>query len=58
MPGDPEGRQGPGVVAGVVTEGGGEVDRPRPAEHPEREVRKVTMTCGRSRCRGWEASSA
>ena len=30
---DSEGGQGPGRVAGVVAECGGEVDRPRPARH-------------------------
>src|SRR5215217_3449304 len=36
--GDPEGGQGPGGVAGVATEGGGEVDRPGAAEHADCEV--------------------
>jgi hypothetical protein len=36
--GDPEGGQGPGGVAGVATEGGGEVERPGAAEHADREV--------------------
>jgi hypothetical protein len=36
--GDPEGGQGSGGVAGVVTEGSGEVDRPRPAEHADDQV--------------------
>ena len=36
--GDPEGGKGPARVAGVVTEGSGEVDWPRPAEHADGEV--------------------
>jgi hypothetical protein len=36
--GDLEGDEGSGGVAGVVAEGGGEVDRPRPAEHADGEV--------------------
>ena len=35
---DPEGRQGPGGVAGVVAERGGEVDRPRLAQDPDDSV--------------------
>jgi hypothetical protein len=36
--GDPEGGQGPGGVASVATEGGGEVGRSGMAEHADREV--------------------
>ena len=36
--GDPEGGQGPGGVAGVVAQGGGEVDRPGPAQHADDQV--------------------
>jgi hypothetical protein len=35
---DPEGGQGPGVVAGVVSEGGGEVDRPGAAQRTDGQV--------------------
>jgi hypothetical protein len=36
--GDFEGGEGPGRVAGVVAEGGSEVDRPGPAERADGEV--------------------
>jgi hypothetical protein len=36
--GNPEGAEGADGVAGVVAYGGGEVDRPRPAEHADGEV--------------------
>ena len=36
--GDAEGGQGPGGVAGVVAQRGGEVDRPCPAEHTDDKV--------------------
>jgi hypothetical protein len=36
--GDAEGGQGPGGVAGVVAQRGGEVDRPGPAEHADDQV--------------------
>jgi hypothetical protein len=36
--GDAEGGQGPGGVAGMVAQRGGEVDRPGPAEHADDEV--------------------
>jgi hypothetical protein len=45
--GDPEGDERPFGVAGVVAEGGGEVDRPGAAERPDREV-----TQGRHDLRG------
>jgi hypothetical protein len=35
---DSEGGEGSAWVAGVAAQGGSEVDRPRPAEHPSREV--------------------
>ena len=35
---DPEGGQGPGGVAGVVAEGGGEVDRSGAAQHADGQV--------------------
>ena len=35
---DPEGGQGPGGVAGVVAEGGGEVDRPGAAQRADGQV--------------------
>ena len=39
--GDLEGGQGPGGVAGVVAQGGGEVDRPGAAQHADDEVAQV-----------------
>jgi hypothetical protein len=57
--GDPEGGEGSGGVAGVVTEGGGEVDRPGAAEHADGQGwRRQAMTCGAVPVRIWEASSA
>ena len=44
--GDPEGGEGAGGVAGVVAEGGGEVDRPRPAEHADGEVTQAGHNVG------------
>jgi hypothetical protein len=35
---DPEGGQGSAWVAGVAAQRGGEVDRPRPAQHPDDQV--------------------
>jgi putative transposase len=35
---DPQGGEGPARVAGVAAQGGGEVDRPRPAEHADHQV--------------------
>ena len=35
---DPEGGQGPGGVAGVVSEGGGKVDRPAAAQRADGKV--------------------
>jgi hypothetical protein len=56
--GDSEGGEGPGRVGGVVTEGGGEVDRPGSAEHADGEVAQQAMTLGPVPVRTWEASSA
>jgi hypothetical protein len=36
--GDAEGGQGSAWVAGVAAQRGGEVDRPRPAQHPDNQV--------------------
>jgi hypothetical protein len=43
---DPEGAAGPGWVAGVVAEGGGQVDLPRPAENPDGEVTQADHGAG------------
>jgi hypothetical protein len=57
--GDPEGGEGSGGVAGVVTEGSGEVDRPGAAEHADGQgLRRQAMTLGPVPVRTWEASSA
>jgi hypothetical protein len=44
--GDPEGGEGSGGVAGVVTEGSGEVDRPGAAEHADGEVAQAGHDVG------------
>jgi hypothetical protein len=44
--GDPEGGKGPRGVAGVVTEGGGEVDWPRRAEQTDGEVAQAGHVTG------------
>jgi hypothetical protein len=44
--GDPEGGQGPGGVASVATEGGGEVDRPGAAEQADCEVAQAGHDLG------------
>ena len=44
--GDPEGGEGPGGVAGVVAQGGGEVDRPRAAEHADDQVAQACHDLG------------
>jgi hypothetical protein len=49
MAGSSEGGQGPGGVAGVATEGGGEVDRPGAAEHADREVAQAHKSVSGSR---------
>jgi hypothetical protein len=56
--GDPEGGEGSGGVAGVVTEGGGEVDGPGAAEHAADEVAQAGHVCGPVPVLTWEASSA
>ena len=56
--GDPEGGKGSGGVAGVLAEGGGEVDRPRPAEHTDGEVAQAGHDLGAAPVRSWEPSSA
>jgi hypothetical protein len=43
---DPEGAEGPGWVAGVVAEGGGQVDPPGPAQHPDGEVTQADHRTG------------
>jgi hypothetical protein len=56
--GDSEGGQGPGGVASVAAEGGGEVDRPGVAERADGEVAQAGHDLRGSPLRIWEPSSA
>jgi hypothetical protein len=54
---DAEGGQGSAWVAGVAAQRGGDVDRPRPAQHPMTRLRRQAMTLGPAAVRSWEVSS-
>ena len=56
--GNSEGGEGPDRVAGMVTQGGGEVDRSCAAEHADDEVAQAGHVCGPVPVLTWEASSA